>query len=277
MQWIGWPSENLDTGRLESIMRNDVLRTSVLRVALLAVVARTAASGGAPDYAARRASAIHACEAIDRGKYQTGLFLNPDGYRSFYLRSECFQQAAVMFRDDALCAHVKQRHSLLSSSWGYSPSHCRDLVRDGLDADQKELNAVKQLYLAGPLRMHAFRIERNGNGRDFDIIPTFTGAYAHGYQLTFEILDPDGQRPPVTLLSDGYYVEPAAVMRLFVRQSELRLRMPDLVLGRMYPVRATMTLSVGIGGPSGYWSDAFVDTIFPVRERSMSITEDVRF
>ena len=40
--------------------------------------------------------------------------------------------------------------------------------------------------------MHAFRIERNGNGRDFDIIPTFTGAYGHGYQLIFEILDPDG-------------------------------------------------------------------------------------
>ena len=221
--------------------------------------------------------AIHACEAIDPDKYQTGLFLNPEGYRSFYLRSECFQQAAVLFRDDALCAQVKQRHSLLSSSWGYSPSHCRDLVREGLDADRKALNAVKQLYLAGPLRMHTFRIERNGNGRDFDIIPTFADGYAHGYQLTFDILDPDGKRPPVTLLSDGYYVGSAAVLRLFVRQSDLRLRMPDLVLGRIYPVRATMTLSVGIGGPSGYWSDAFIDSIFPVRERSQSITEDARF
>jgi hypothetical protein len=249
----------------------------VLCVAVSGAVAHAAASAGSPGYAERRASAIHACEAIDPDKYQTGLFLNPDGYRSFYLRSECFQQAAVMFRDDTLCTQVKQRHSLLSSSWGYSPSHCRDLVREGLDADLKELNAIKQLYVAGPLRMQAFRIERNGNGRDFDIIPTFTGAYAHGYQLTFDILDPDGKRPPVTLLSDGYYADPAAVMRLYVRQSDLRQRMPDLVLGRIYPVRATMTLSVGIGGPSGYWSDAFIDRIFPVRERSQSITQDVRF
>ena len=253
------------------------LRNSVLCAAVFGAVAHAAASGGSPDYTQRRASAIHACEAIDPDKYQTGLFLNPDGYRSFYLRSECFQQAAVMFRDDTLCTQVKQRHSLLSSSWGYSPSHCRDLVREGLDADLKELNAIKQLYVAGPLRMQAFRIERNGNGRDFDIIPTFTGAYAHGYQLTFDILDPDGKRPPVTLLSDGYYADPAAVMRLYVRQSDLRQRMPDLVLGRIYPVRATMTLSVGIGGPSGYWSDAFIDRIFPVRERSQSITQDVRF
>ena len=39
-----------------------------------------------------------------------------------------FQQAAVRFRDQALCRQVKQRRSLLFSSWGYSPGQCRKLV-----------------------------------------------------------------------------------------------------------------------------------------------------
>jgi hypothetical protein len=231
----------------------------------------------ASDYDQRRASAIHACEAIDPGKFQTGLVFNPDGYRSFYLRSQCFQEAAVVYRDEALCAQVKRRRSLFSSSWGYSASRCRDLVRQGLDADRKELGEVRRLYLSGPLTIESFRIERNGNGRDFDIIPIFAGTYAHGYHLTFEILDPDARRPPVLMHSNGYYVNANANMRLFVRQSEIRQRLPDLVLGRVYPVRATMTLSVSAGGPSGYWSDAFIERVFPARERSRSITQNVQF
>jgi hypothetical protein len=246
---------------------------------LLALGAHAVASTAfsASDYDQRRASAINACEAIDPGKFQTGLVFNPDGYRSFYLRSQCFQEAAVVYRDETLCAQVKQRRSLFSSSWGYSASRCRDLVKKGRDADREELDAVKRLYLAGPLTMQGFRIERNGNGRDFDIIPTFTGTYAHGYQLTFEILDPDARRRPALLHSEGYYVNAGANMRLYVRQSDVRQRLPDLVLGRVYAVRATMTLSIGMGGPSGYWSDAFIERVFPARERSQSLTQNVQF
>jgi hypothetical protein len=80
---------------------------------------------------------------------------------------------------------VKQRRALFSSSWGYSSSHCRELVREGMNA--------------------------------------------------------------------------------------------DLVLGRSYSVRGTMTLNVGAGGLSGYWSDPFIEQVFPVRERSQSLTERVRF
>jgi hypothetical protein len=246
---------------------------------LLALGAHAVASPAlfASDYDLRRASAIKACEAIDPGKFQTGLVVNPDGYRSFYLRSQCFQEAAVVYRDETLCVQVKRRRALFSSSWGYSASRCRDLVQKGRDADREELDVVKRLYLAGPLTMQGFRIERNGNGRDFDIIPTFAGTYAHGYQLTFEILDPDGRRPPVLFHSDGYYLSANNNMRLYVRQSDVRQRLPDLVLGRVYAVRATMTLSIGMGGPSGYWSDAFIERVFPARERSQSIRQDVRF
>jgi hypothetical protein len=42
-------------------------------------------------------------------------------------------------------------------------------------------------------------------------------------------------------------------------------------------VRATLTLDIGIGGESGYWSDAFIDSVFPVRERMRSITRQASF
>ena len=71
-------------------------------------------------YTELRMAALKQCQAIDPADYQSGLFFNPDGYRSYYVRSECFQKTAVQFRDEALCAEVRQRVSLLSSSWGYS-------------------------------------------------------------------------------------------------------------------------------------------------------------
>jgi hypothetical protein len=38
-----------------------------------------------------------------------------------------------------------------------------------------------------------------------------------------------------------------------------------------------MSLDVGNGGPSGIWSDAFIERIFPAGERSQSIEREVRF
>jgi len=71
--------------------------------------------------------------------YQSGLLFNPVGYRSYYLRSECFQRIAIEFRDQKLCDLVKPRHSLFSSSWGYSKAQCGKLVHEGLAADEKIL------------------------------------------------------------------------------------------------------------------------------------------
>lgn len=61
-------------------------------------------------------AALKQGQAIDPAEYQSGLFFNPDGYRSYYVRSECFQKTAVQFRDDALCADVRQWVSLLSDA-----------------------------------------------------------------------------------------------------------------------------------------------------------------
>ena len=231
----------------------------------------------AASYAEMRAAAVKACQAIDPAAYQSGLLFNPDGYRSFYERSACFQRAAVQFRDTALCAEVKRRLSLLSSSWGYSRTHCRELVAEGAAADQRELQEMKRAYRSGPVTLRDFRVERNGNGRDFDIIPSFAGDYAHGYRLTFEIVLADPGAAPILVHSSGYHVDGNSNLRVFVRQEELRQRFPGFVLDHPYTVRATLLLDVGYGGGAGYWSDAFIERVFPARERSQAITREVRF
>jgi hypothetical protein len=234
-------------------------------------------AGLSATYREARSAAIDSCRAIDPSAYQSGLLFNPDGYRSYYVRSECFQRIAVEFRDDTLCAEVKQRHSLFSSSWGYSKAQCIKLVRAGIAADEKALTEIKQRYLEGAVRLRDFRLDRNGNGRDFDIIPSFTGAYGHGYTLRFELFPSEASNDAVLVHSSGYYVDGNSNLRIFVRQEEIRQRFPDLVLGRPYTMRATLILDIGSGGQSGRWSDAFIGRIFPERERSQSLDREARF
>lgn len=248
-----------------------------LTLLLVPVSFLSSAPAAGTGYEEARSAAVDRCAAIDPATYQTGLLFNPDGYRSYYVRSECFQDAAVEFRDAALCRQVRQRRSLFSSSWGYSPSRCRQLVQEGLAKDRSELEQVKRLYAEDGMRWRDFRVERNGNGRDFDIIPSFDGAYAHGYRLTFEILQTDRTRTPVLLHSDGYFVDRTGNLRIYVRQADIRQRFAAFELARSYRVRATIVLDIGSGGPSGRWSDSFIDSVFPVRERSRSLEKPVVF
>jgi hypothetical protein len=231
----------------------------------------------ANNYDELKAAAVQRCAAIDAAAYQSGLLFNPDGYRSFYLRSQCFQQSAVEFRDDQLCADVKERRSLGSSSWGYSSSQCRKLVAEGIAEDRKVLEAKKRHYQNGALRLREFHIERNGNGRDYDIIPSFAGAEKDSFVLRFEITAGEGVSSAVLLHSSGYYLDAGSNLRIFVRQEEIRNRLVGFASGRSYSVRATMLLDVGVGGPSGRWSEAFIERAFPVQERAQAVTKDIRF
>jgi len=94
-------------------------------------------------------------------------------------------------------------------------------VADGIAADRKSLGEIKKRYLQGAVRLRDFRVERNGNGRDFDIIPSFTGDYAHGHILRFEIIQPDNKASAL-LHSSGYYVDGSSKLRIFLRQDEIR-------------------------------------------------------
>ncbi|HEX5109238.1 MAG TPA: hypothetical protein VFV95_12350 [Vicinamibacterales bacterium] len=249
------------------------------RVGLLIVVLCLAAAPeiGAIDYQQALAKAVAKCQAIDPGEYQGGLLFNPDGYRSFYRRSQCFQEAAVQFREQTLCDQVKERWSLFSSSWGYSAKRCRQLVADGVSKDRAELETLKRAYSAGGMKLRDFRIERNGNGRDTDIIPTFSGSDGNSYTLRFEIVPPDAPDSPALIHAKSYYVDATNNLHLFVRQTDIKQRFPAFVLNRPYTVRATAVLDIGTGSQSGYWSDAFIERTFPIRERTQWLVKQASF
>lgn len=114
-----------------------------------------------------------------------------------------------------------------------------------------------------------------GNGRDFDIIPELTGTYAHGNTLTFEIL-PDAGAPRL-LYTTGSYLDERSNLRYYVPQATIRQQFPAFAANRSYTVRATVTLDVGFGGQSGDWSPALIERVFPVRERTHSLTRKVMF
>jgi hypothetical protein len=232
-------------------------------------------TSSASDYVARRAAAKQQCEAISPSESQSGLFFNPDGYRSYYVQSQCFQTTAEQYRDSSLCDRVRRRYSLFSSSWGISSTQCQKLVAKGIEADRTELEKEKQLYTSNPARLLKFRVERNGNGRDFDFIPEFSTGNPHGYRLVFEIVG--AGRQPIVVHSDGCYVDSESGLRIFVRQADVRARFPEFLLNHPYSVRGSVTYSVGMGGPSGYWSDEFLESIFPLRERTQSLTIESKF
>ena len=235
------------------------------------------ASALASDYGALRAASVKRCNAIDPAASQSGLYFNPDGYRSYYFRAQCFQEAAVNFRDDTLCAQVKQRRSLLSSSWGYSASRCRTLVADGTAADRRTLEDLKRRHLKGAITLRDFRIERNGNDRDFDIIPAFAGENAAGYTFTVSIVPSQGGPAPILLHSSGYYLDGRTSLRIFVRGDDIQRRVPGFAPGRRYSVRATLMLTLPTGTGDVRWTDAFIDREFPARERSQSMTREIEF
>jgi hypothetical protein len=242
---------------------------------LLATAALSIAQTPAPTYDTARARAVRMCEAIDPNQSQTGLAFNPDGYRSYYMRSECFQKTAVQFRDAGLCTRVKQRRAALWSSWGYSPGNCRTLVAQAVDADRKELAETRRQYLAGSMVLRDFRIERNGNGRDYDVIPSFTGAGGHGYTIAIEILPPGGS--PIAIHANGYYVDPRSALRLFIRRQDIQSRFPAFEPSRSYQVRMVATFPLPAGGGSRFMSDAFLERAFPLRERTQAVTREIRF
>jgi len=235
-------------------------------------------SAASNDYDQQHAAAVSACEEINSRKYQSGLALNPDGYRSYYLRSQCNQKAAVKFRDIKLCAKVKQRRALFSSSWGYSKSNCKKKVGEAVSKDRDVIDQMKKDYEQGRVRLSDFRIERNGNGRDFDIIPEFAGAGAHGYLLVFEIIREKSGSPPVLLKASGFHLEGATNrIRMYVPQQDIRQRFPGFSLDKSWQVRATLVYSIGTGSYHGKWSDTFIESRFPVSARSETLMKEIRF
>lgn len=252
------------------------MRTRLVSLALSMILSNTGLAFSV-TYGELRSAGVKRCEAINGADYQSGLALNPDGYRSYYVRSECFQRIAVEFRDQPLCSQVKERWSLLSSSWGYSKGNCQKLVREGIASDRKILEDRKNRYLQSAVRLMDFRIEANGNGRDFNIVPAFTGEAGGGYWLRFELLLTAPLAQTVLVHSDGYHISGNSNLSLFVRQEDIRKRFPQFTLNHPYLVRASIVLAIGIGDQQGKWSDEFIDQVFPAKQRTQILEKEVRF
>lgn len=248
---------------------------SLVVLLLFATVAAPIAQDASTTYDIAKADAVRICEAIGADEYQTGLAFNPDGYRSYYRRSECLQKAAVRFRDLTMCDRVRQRRALLSSSWGYSPANCRTLVERAMDADRVEIVELRRRYLGGSMMLRDFRVERNGNGRDYDVIPSFDGIDGHGYTIAIEIVSPAGR--PIAVHADGYFVDPRSRLRIFIRQQDIKARFPAFEPGRSYQVRAIATFTLPAADASRFMSDTFIERLFPPRERTRSVTREIRF
>jgi len=134
---------------------------------------------------------INRCEAIPAGEYSSGLLFNPSGYQTFYHRSECFQKLAIEERDPVLCDRVRERDSWLFEGWYVSASNCRKLVKARQDADIREFASLDPRSIN---RLTGLEINRNGNGRDFDLLVTTKGHFPGEYLLEI-FFDRPGHSP----------------------------------------------------------------------------------
>lgn len=245
--------------------------------AILAAATFTRAPAPAPSrYTEHRAAAVSACDAISPSAYQTGLLFNPDGYRSFYLKSECLQRTAIRFRDETLCDHVRRRWSLFSSSWGYSPGNCRALVSAAIAQDRSVLQQLRSGYETSHVTLGDFRIDLNGNGRDFELIPVLSGDAGHGYDLRLDATPAPGAAA-VTLHHNGYWMTGNSQLRIYLTRADVRRALPDLSPGRRYSTTASIVFSLPLGDSGGEWSDAFVESIFPQALRTQTLTKMIVF
>ena len=167
---------------------------------------------------------------------------------------------------------------MFSSSWGYSESNCEQLVGKAIAKDREVIDQMREDYEKEHVELSDFTIERNGNGRDIDIIPTFSGAGAHGYNLVFEIIDENPATPPVLLKASGFYLEGSSNnIRIYVPQEVIKKRFSGCSLDRSWQVRATLLYSTGTGSYNGKWSDAFIESRFPESARTQTMTKEIHF
>lgn len=230
----------------------------------------------ATDYETLLDQALDNCERINSHNYQSGLWLNPDGYRSYYERSACFQRAAVLFRVIPLCKKVKRRYALFSSSWGYSKKNCLDLVSKAEEKDRLKLQALRQLYATGPVKLTGLTVELNGNGRDYDFIPSFADGFEYGYRLEFWLTEKNLKR--YLILSHGTHLQGSTNnIRLYIPRTDLLERFPTLQFGRPYELETKLILSVGIGGTGGWLRDDLLGEVFPESSRTQKQISTVQF
>ena len=251
-------------------------RAIELTVLLWAAICWPAVALSASEYDSSLAGRVASCQEIDADEYQTGLLFNPEGYRTYYTRSVCFQRLAIEYRSPDLCSEVRRRYALFSSGWGYSVRNCRQLVDEKLAEDLDEVRRLRQDYLAAPMSVNQLSVEPNGNGRDFDFIPRFNDGLPYGYQLEFRLVDDNGDRHLI-LEYGGHIAGSDSNIRLFLTRRDLLARFPALEFNHPYPLEVTVTLAVGLRKLDGWLRADVLEQEFPYPERTNILSTTVTF
>lgn len=208
---------------------------ALVAIAFLAVTL----SAAGDEFAARKARRLAECMAIPANEYSTGMIFNPRGYRTMYHRSQCIQSLAVEERDADLCADVRERKSLLFDGSGVSPAHCRELVAGKRSEDEA---ALESFPLAGTHRIDAIEIERDGNGRDFDLVVSTRGSLPYRYDLRITAHVSAGK--PVEIVNDNAGLGSTASRRiLLLRAADLADALGDGWRQKAWTIVATLTLA----------------------------------
>lgn len=221
----------------------------------------------------RHTTAVNKCKAIDPDEYRSGLAFNPDGYQSYYVRSQCFQRVAIDFRNPALCSEVSRRLALFSSSWGYSERNCRKLVKEKLKKDRIYIEEDKAKVANKLVRLNDFTVTASGNGRDFNLSPTFTSGHGHSYRLDITLIDPQDSTHHALIHSEGYRLNGKGNILIRLQTKEIRERFPKFTLNRPYTVEANLVLVTG----SASMNEEFINEVWPLEDRSQTITKTITF
>jgi hypothetical protein len=149
-------------------------------------------------------------------------------------------------------------------------------VEEAIAADRKQLEEIRGRYREGGVTLRDFQLELNGNGRDFDVLLTFAGTRGAGYHLTLD-LAPNAGAPAIVIHSSGYYVDGETELHIFLRREDIQRAVPGFTAGRPYTMRASLTLSLPTGSGDAAWSNAFVESVFPARDRTQSLARTITF
>ena len=69
----------------------------------------------------------------------------------------------------------------------------------------------------------------------------------------------------------------ASQWRETIRHQDIKARFSAFEPGQSYRVRTVVTYSLPAAGMARHMSDAFLEQVFPLRERTQSIEREIRF
>lgn len=204
------------------------LASSLLVAFLVGIFPSPAA---ADEITEKKQAQIESCEAIPNSDASTWLIFNPSDMQTMNHRSRCFQSLAIAERDVSLCQRVVEKKSFFLDGSGISPERCRERVARRKAKDRQEFMQKDFTELH---RLTTLTFQRNGNGRDFDLIIETVGEMAGKYQLIVYLTFPNGRQ--ITVLDDKTsYGTNTSKRYLLLRAAELSQKLYDPDLQKNYP------------------------------------------